>query len=48
LDQGSIGGAPSEALAWPSDKDGEDPAMSDWLVIGTTVVLGMLIRMFVF
>jgi len=22
--------------------------MSDWLVIGTTVVLGMLIRMFLF
>src|ERR1700730_10647501 len=36
------------ALAWHSDDDREDLAMSDWLVIGTTVVIGYLIRLFVF
>jgi len=28
--------------------DREDLAMSDWLVIATTVVIGILIRLFVF
>jgi hypothetical protein len=42
LDQGPIGGASSEALAWQSDDDWEDLAMSDWLVIGTMAVIGVL------
>ena len=33
---------------WQSDDAGEDVAMSDWLVIATTVVIGMLIRMLLF
>jgi hypothetical protein len=48
LDQGPIGGASSEALAWQSDNDWEDLAMSDWVVIATTVVIGVLIQRFVF
>ena len=47
-DQGPIGGASSEALAWQSDNDWEDLAMSDWVVIATTVVIGVLIQRFVF
>jgi len=37
-----------EALAWQSDNDWEDLAMSDWMVFATTVVISVLIRMFVF
>jgi hypothetical protein len=48
LDQGPIGGASPGALAWQPDDDWEDLGMSDWLVIGTTVVIGYLIRLFVF
>jgi hypothetical protein len=48
LDQGPIGGASWGALAWQSDEDCEDLAMSDWMVFATTVVIGFLIRMFVF
>jgi hypothetical protein len=47
LDQGPIGGASSDALAWQSDDDWEDLAMSDWMMFATTVVIGFLIRMFV-
>jgi hypothetical protein len=36
------------ALAWRSDDDLEDPDMSDWMMFATTVVAGLLIRMFVF
>ena len=48
LAQGPIGGASSQALAWQSDDVWEDLAMSDWVVFATTVVIGFLIRMFVF
>ena len=48
LDQGPIGGAFSEALAWESDDEWEDLAMSDWLVIAATVIIGVLIQRFVF
>jgi hypothetical protein len=48
LDQGPIGDASSAALAWQSDNDWEDLAMSDWVVIATTVVIGVLIQRFVF
>jgi hypothetical protein len=47
-DQGPIGGVSSEALAWQSDNDWEDLAMSDWMVFATTVVIGVLIQRFVF
>jgi len=48
LDQGPIGGASSEALTWHSDDDWEGLAMSDWMAFATTVIIGFLIRMFVF
>ena len=48
LDQGPIAGASSEALASQSDDDREDLAMRDWMLFATTVVIGFLIRIFVF
>ena len=48
LAQGPIGGASSEAIAWQSADVWEDLTMSDWVVFATTVVLGFLIRIFVF
>jgi hypothetical protein len=48
LDQGPIGDASWEALAWQSGHAGEDLAMRDWMAFATAVVIGVLIRMFVF
>jgi hypothetical protein len=31
-----------------TDDAGEDRTMSDWMVIATTVIIGFLIRMFLF
>ena len=45
--QGPIGGASSDALAWQSDDDWEDLDMRNWMVIATTVVIGILIQRFV-
>jgi hypothetical protein len=39
---------PVRRVSVSADGVGEDLTMSDWVVIATTVVIGFLIRMFLF